>query len=34
MCREKGIQLLHVREELWLKNKENILKIIKTFLEK
>lgn len=34
MCREKGIQLLHVREELWLKNKENMLKIIKTFLEK
>ena len=34
MCREKGIRLLHVREELWLKNKENMLKIIKTFLEK
>lgn len=33
LCREKNIKLLHVREKLWLQDKDRILKIIKKFLE-
>lgn len=33
LCREKGIGLFHVREELWIKDKENMKKIILKYLE-
>lgn len=32
LCRRKGIKLLHVREDLWLKDKEKMKNIIKNFL--
>ena len=32
LCREKGIRLLHVREDLWRKNKEKMKKIIEKFI--
>ena len=32
LCREKGIKLLHIREDLWLKNKEKMKKIIEKFI--
>ena len=32
LCKEKGIKLLHIREDLWLKNKEYIFEVIKNFL--
>ena len=32
LCRQKGIKLLHVREDLWLINKEKMKNIIKNFL--
>ena len=32
LCRQKGIKLLHVREDLWLKDKEKMKNIIKNFL--
>lgn len=34
LCREKGIKLLHIREDLWIKDKEKMKNIIKEFLEK
>ena len=34
LCREKGIRLLHVREDLWLKDKEKIKQVILKFLQK
>lgn len=34
LCREKGIRLLHIREELWLKNKDKMKSVILKFLEK
>ena len=34
ICREKGIKLLHIREDLWLKNPEKIKQVILKFLEK
>lgn len=33
LCREKGIKLLHIREDLWLKNKEKMKNVIKLFLK-
>ena len=33
LCREKGIKLLHIRQELWLRNKNKMLEVIKNFLE-
>lgn len=33
LCREKGIKLLHIREDLWLKDKEKMKKIIVNFLD-
>ena len=32
LCREKRIKLLHVREDLWIKDKEKMKNIIKNFL--
>jgi hypothetical protein len=32
LCREKGIKLLHVREDLWNKDKEKMKQIINKFL--
>ena len=32
LCRKKGIKLLHIREDLWIKDKENIKIVIKNFL--
>ena len=34
LCREKGIKLLHVREDLWLKDKEKVKDFIVIFLNK
>ena len=34
LCREKGIQLLHIREDLWLNKKEQMKEVIIKFLEK
>ena len=34
LCREKGIHLLHIREDLWLKDKEKMKQIILRFLQK
>lgn len=31
--KEKGIKLLHLREDLWLKNKEKMKKVIHKFLD-
>lgn len=33
LCKEKGIKLLHIREDLWLKDRENYKKIIQEFLK-
>ena len=33
LCREKGIRLLYVREDLWLKNKDKMKYVIQKFLE-
>lgn len=33
LCRERGIKLLHVREDLWLKDKEKMKKVIIKFLK-
>lgn len=33
LCREKGIVLLHVREDLWIRDKEKMKNIIIKFLE-
>ena len=33
LCREKGIKLLHIREDLWIKDKEKMEKVIKRFLQ-
>lgn len=33
LCRQKGIQLLHVREELWLRDKERMKEVILRFLK-
>lgn len=33
LCREKGIKLLHLREDLWVKNPEKMKKIIIKFLK-
>ena len=32
LCREKGIKLLHVREDLWKTKKENMKQTIIKFL--
>ena len=32
MCKEIGINLLHLREDLWIRNKEKMKNVIKTFL--
>ena len=32
LCREKRIKLLHVQEDLWIKDKEKMKNIIKNFL--
>lgn len=32
LCRQKGIRLLHLREELWLKDQEKMKSIIEKFL--
>lgn len=32
LCREKGIKLLHVREDLWIRDKEKMKNIIKNFI--
>lgn len=32
-CREQGIKLLHIREDLWLNNKIRMKKVVETFLE-
>ena len=32
LCREKGIKLLHVREDLWIKDKEKMKKTIEKFI--
>ena len=34
LCREKGIKLLHIREDLWLKNQEKMKQVIIKFLSK
>jgi hypothetical protein len=34
LCKEKNIKLLHIREELWLKDKEKMKKVITKFLTK
>ena len=34
LCREKGIKLLHIREDLWNRDKEKMKQIIQKFLEK
>ena len=34
LCRKKGIQLLHIREDLWIKNPEKMKQVIQKFLEK
>lgn len=34
MCREKGIQLLHIREDLWLRDKDKVKNFILKFLKK
>lgn len=33
LCREKGIKLLHIREDLWLRDKEKIKETIIKFLK-
>lgn len=33
LCKEKGIKLLHIREELWIKNKQKMKEVIIKFLE-
>ena len=33
LCREKGIKLLHIREDLWLKNKEKMKQVVVKFLD-
>lgn len=33
LCREKGIKLLHIREDLWLKNKNKMKQVIEKFLK-
>ena len=33
LCKEKGIRLLHIREDLWIKNPEKMKEIILKFLE-
>ena len=32
LCRAKGIKLLHIREDLWKKDKDKMKEVIKTFL--
>ena len=32
LCRKKGIKLLHIREDLWIKDKEKMKKVIEKFL--
>ena len=34
LCRKKGIKLLHIREDLWIKNPEKMKQLIQKFLEK
>lgn len=34
LCRDKGYTLFHLREELWLKDKNRMQKVIKTLIEK
>ena len=34
ICREKGIKLLHIREDLWLRDKKKVLEIVKIFVNK
>lgn len=33
LCRDKGIKLLHIREDLWLRDKEFMKERVKVFLE-
>ena len=33
LCKEKGIRLLHIREDLWIKNPEKMKEIILKFLK-
>lgn len=33
LCKEKGIKLLHIREDLWLKDKEKMKNVILKFLK-
>ena len=32
LCNQKGIKLLHLREDLWKKDKEKMKKVIEKFL--
>ena len=32
MCRKQGLKLLHLREDLWIRDKEKMKNIIKNFL--
>lgn len=34
LCRQKGIKLLHLREDLWLNKKEYMKEVIIKFLER
>lgn len=33
LCKEQGIKLLHIREDLWLNNKIRMKKVVEIFLE-
>ena len=33
LCKEKGIKLLHIREDLWIKDKEQMKEVISKFLK-
>ena len=33
LCREKGIKLLHIREDLWKRDKEKMKQVIIKFLK-
>ena len=33
LCREKGIQLLHIREDLWKKDPEKMIEVIQRFIK-
>lgn len=33
LCRKQGIRLLHIREDLWIRDKERMKKVINKFIE-